>query len=146
MTRSLVHRSLAVLALAALPLAACGSDGASDGAGDASQTTEATAGAGAPAPGQEAAAVALEEGRVVIDVRTPEEFDEGHVADAQRIGLADADFADQIAALDPDVDYVVYCRSGNRSAQAAAEMRALGLDVLDGGGLPDMEAAGWTLA
>lgn len=146
MTRSLVHRSLAVLALAALPLAACGSDGASDGAGEGAGTTEAAAGAGAPAAGQEAAAVALEEGRVVIDVRTPEEFDEGHVADAQRIGLADADFADQIAALDPDVDYVVYCRSGNRSAQAAAEMRALGLDVLDGGGLPDMEAAGWTLA
>jgi rhodanese-related sulfurtransferase len=127
---------LALLALVALPLAACGSD--DDGA-----TADGEASAEVPAPGREAAAVALEEGRTIIDVRTPEEFDEGHIAGAERIGLADPDFADRIAELDPDGAYVVYCRSGNRSATAVAEMRDLGLDVLDGGGLPDMEAAGY---
>ena len=42
--------------------------------------------------------------------------------------------------------YVVYCRTGNRSAQAASEMRAVGLDVYDGGGLDDMVTAGWPVA
>jgi phage shock protein E len=128
---------LALVAVLALPLAACGSDGS-----DASTTGASSDGDG-PAPGQEAAGVALEEDRVVIDVRTAEEYDAGHIAGARRIGLADDDFADQLDGLDPDARYVVYCRSGNRSAQAATQMRALDLDVLDGGGMDDMEAAGW---
>jgi rhodanese-related sulfurtransferase len=51
--------------------------------------------------------------------------------------------ADRIAALDPATTYVVYCRSGNRSATAATQMRAAGLTVLDGGSLQDMAGAGW---
>ena len=99
--------------------------------------------ASAPAAGIEAATAALDEGRTVIDVRTVEEYDAGHVEGAERIGLADPDFAERIADLDPAETYVVYCRSGNRSAQAAAQMRAIGLDVVDGGGMDDMTAAGW---
>jgi rhodanese-related sulfurtransferase len=57
--------------------------------------------------------------RIVIDVRTPEEFDAGHVNDARLIDIQGPDFDAQIAELDPDADYVVYCRSGNRSAVAA---------------------------
>ena len=134
-----VRLSLVLLALPilALGLVACGSDADDDGAGESG---------GAPAAGAEAAAAALEEGRVVIDVRTPEEFDEGHVEGALRIGLADEDFATQIADLDPDGAYVVYCRTGNRSAEAAAQMRANGLDVYDGGGFEDMRSAGWAPA
>ena len=133
--------ALTLFAALAVSLAACSSDGSEGSDGGAG--SEPAASDDGPAPGQEAAAVALEEERVVIDVRTVEEFDAGHIAGAQRIGLADADFADQIGALDPEVDYVVYCRSGNRSAQAATQMRAIGLDVLDGGGMDDMTAAGW---
>jgi rhodanese-related sulfurtransferase len=128
-------RLLLVIALAGT-LAACSSDGSDEGASEAAT--------GLPAPGVEAAEQALEEGRTVIDVRTPEEFAEGHIAGATRIGLADEDFADRIAELDADEPYVVYCRTGNRSATAAAQMRELGLDVIDGGGLPDMEAGGWS--
>jgi rhodanese-related sulfurtransferase len=102
--------------------------------------------ASGPAAGVEAATVALDEGRTVIDVRTVEEYDAGHVEGAERIGLADPDFAERIAALDPAESYVVYCRSGNRSAQAAEVMRAAGLTVLDGGALDDMAAAGWATA
>lgn len=97
----------------------------------------------APAPGEESAAAALEADRTVIDVRTPEEYDAGHVEEAALIDIQGPDFADQIDELDPEGEYVVYCRSGNRSAVAATQMEAAGLDVLDGGGLDDMVAAGW---
>ena len=46
------------------------------------------------------------------------------------------DFADQLAALDRDTPYVLYCRSGNRSGQAAAMMKDLGfssVQEIDGG-------------
>ena len=79
----------------------------------------------------------------MLDVRTPEEFAEGHVEGATLIDFYEPDFAERIAALDRDATYVVYCRSGNRSATAATRMRAEGLDVLDGGALTDMEEAGW---
>ncbi|MDQ3311334.1 MAG: rhodanese-like domain-containing protein [Actinomycetota bacterium] len=132
-------------------VAACGSDESEGEAGTttATQTTSdgsptgETGGASGVAAGAESAALALEEDRTVIDVRTPEEFDAGAVAGAERIGLADEDFAERIAELDPATGYVVYCRTGNRSAQAATQMRAIGLDVLDGGGFDDMVDAGW---
>ncbi|MGI9578614.1 MAG: rhodanese-like domain-containing protein [Microthrixaceae bacterium] len=105
--------------------------------------SDSTSGSGDPAPGEAAAAAALEQGRVVIDVRTPEEYEAGHVEDATLIDIQGPDFAAQIEDLDRDGEYVVYCRSGNRSAVATAQMQAVGLDVLDGGGLDDMVAAGW---
>lgn len=73
---------------------------------------------------------------VVLDVRTPDEFAEGHLAGAVLVDFHDADFADQLAALDPDVPYLVYCRSGSRSGQTLGIMERLGfrsaVDV-DGG-------------
>jgi rhodanese-related sulfurtransferase len=73
---------------------------------------------------------------VVLDVRTPEEFAEGHLEGAVLVDFYAADFADQLAALDTDVPYLVYCRSGNRSGQALGMMEQLGfasaVDV-DGG-------------
>ncbi|MEL6981607.1 MAG: rhodanese-like domain-containing protein [Actinomycetota bacterium] len=69
---------------------------------------------------------------VVLDVRTPEEFAEGHLADATLVDFYTEDFADQLAALDPDVPYLIYCRSGNRSGQTLALMEELGFtDVAD---------------
>jgi rhodanese-related sulfurtransferase len=73
---------------------------------------------------------------VVLDVRTPEEYAEGHLDGAVLVDFYDADFADQLAALDTDVPYLVYCRSGNRSGQTLDMMQQLGftsaVDV-DGG-------------
>lgn len=79
----------------------------------------------------------------IIDVRTPGEFAEGHVEGAINIDVQSPDFASQIASLDPDGSYLVYCRSGRRSADAARQMISSGLTVVDGGGLGDMESAGW---
>ena len=80
---------------------------------------------------------------VILDVRTPEEFAEGHLAGAIMIHFYDHDFADQLAELDPAVPYLVYCRSGSRSGQTTALMKDLGFtDVadVDGGILAWTEA------
>lgn len=75
-------------------------------------------------------------GTVVLDVRTPAEFADGHLEGARNIDVGSANFAEQIAVLDPDAEYVVYCRSGSRSAAAVAGMAAGGFDHLtDAGGL-----------
>jgi rhodanese-related sulfurtransferase len=69
---------------------------------------------------------------VVLDVRTPEEFDEAHIDGAVLVDFYDPDFAEQLAELDPDVPYLLYCRSGNRSGQTTAIMEQLGfIDVAD---------------
>lgn len=62
----------------------------------------------------------------VIDVRTPEEYAEGHIAEAILIDFYAEDFRDEIARLDREKAYFVYCRSGNRSGQAVEIMRELG--------------------
>jgi len=73
---------------------------------------------------------------VVLDVRTPEEFDEGHLANAVNVDFYAPDFSANLAALDKDVPYVLYCRSGNRSGTTVQEMRSLGFTEVyevDGG-------------
>lgn len=71
---------------------------------------------------------------VVIDVRTPGEFDGGHLEGAVNIDVQSADFDARISELDPTVTYYVYCRSGNRSGQAIDRMSALGFTDLTNGG------------
>ena len=81
--------------------------------------------------------------RVVIDVRTPAEFAAGHLAGAQNIDVEAGDFATRIASLDKGAAYLVYCRSGRRSAIAAQQMAAAGFkDIVDGGGMDALVAAG----
>ena len=105
---------------------------------------EASSDPGAYTVKPEAAVAMIDEGeRVVIDVRTPAEFAEAHIVGALNIDLDGADFADQIAELDPEEPYLVYCRSGNRSAVAAEQMVDAGIkDIADAGGLADLARAG----
>jgi rhodanese-related sulfurtransferase len=64
---------------------------------------------------------------VVLDVRTQEEFDGGHIPKALNIDLRlGPGFLDAINSLDKSKSYYVYCRSGARSAQAVQIMRDLG--------------------
>lgn len=133
----------ALVVLVALVLASCSGSSGSDDATSTSSDAAGGAAAGATAPGPESAAAALEDGRAVVDVRTPEEFDAGHVDGAELRDVQDPGFDAALEELDPDGTYVVYCRTGNRSAAAAERMRAAGLDVVDGGSLEDMLAAGW---
>jgi phage shock protein E len=92
-------------------------------------------------------AVAMLEDRVVIDVRTPEEFAQGHLAEAVNIPVEAADFGERIDDLDHAGAYLVYCRSGRRSAIAADVMAKAGFtDVVDAGGMEPLVVAGAPLA
>jgi rhodanese-related sulfurtransferase len=71
-------------------------------------------------------AQAQAEGVVIIDVRTAGEFNEGHIANAINIDVESMRFEAEIAALDKDVTYALYCRSGNRSSIAAGKMSDAG--------------------
>ncbi|HEX5771949.1 MAG TPA: rhodanese-like domain-containing protein [Nocardioidaceae bacterium] len=79
----------------------------------------------------------------VIDVRTPAEFAAGHVDGSENIDVSAGSFEQQVEQLDKDEEYVVYCQSGNRSAQAADTMAELGFtEIVDGGGIVDLQSAG----
>ena len=79
----------------------------------------------------------------VIDVRTAAEFAAGHVDGAENIDVTATTFEQQVEQLDKDEEYVVYCQSGNRSADAADQMADLGFtEIVDGGGIVDLQAAG----
>ena len=118
-------------ALAALLLAGCGS----------------TASAVQTVDPQAFLSTASQSGAVIVDVRTPDEFAAGHLPNAVNVNVEDPAFDSQIAELDKGATYVVYCRSGRRSAIATDDMAAAGFTSvynLDGG-LADLAAAGATV-
>lgn len=124
-----------VAAVAAVGLAGCSSD---DTVATSAPAAVTTIGA------SDLSDVVSDPDVVVLDVRTPVEYAEGHVSGALNIDVSSPSFGDEIAALDPDATYVVYCRSGNRSADAAAQMVGAGFtDVYDvDAGLATLSAAG----
>jgi rhodanese-related sulfurtransferase len=97
---------------------------------------------GATACATSADSIEVTSDTVVIDVRTPAEFAEGHLDGALNIDVQGADFDALVSELPTDGDYVVYCRSGNRSAAAIARMEGLGFESLtNAGGLEDASTA-----
>ena len=118
---------VAALALAAV---ACGSTGT------AVVETVAASDAAALLEGDPAA--------VLLDIRTPEEFGEGRLEGAVNIDFYAADFAGQLAELDRDATYVIYCRSGNRTTAALDTFRDLGFTSVHAveGGIVAWEATG----
>lgn len=72
---------------------------------------------------------------VLIDVRTPEEYQAGHVENALNINFFDENFTDQIKDLNTDKTLYLYCRSGKRSMNASKALSSLGYQVvnLEGG-------------
>ena len=84
--------------------------------------------------------ISLDDDTVVVDVRTPAE-DDGHLEGAINIDFQSPAFETTVSELDTSGEYVVYCASGNRSAQAVAVMEAAGLEVTDAGGISAAEQA-----
>jgi phage shock protein E len=107
-----MRRMIVLLAAFALAVAACGGTDVI-GVETVSPSKAAEVVADAPAD------------LVVLDIRTPEEYAAGTIEGSVNIDFYAADFADQLAALDRDATYVLFCRSGNRSATAAQMMRDL---------------------
>jgi rhodanese-related sulfurtransferase len=87
-------------------------------------------------PESAATIIADDSSEVILDIRTPEEFDQGIIEGAVNIDFYETSFADDLDGLDKDAHYVVYCRSGNRSEQAMDTFADLGftnVTEIDGG-------------
>ena len=91
----------------------------------------------------EEAVVLLKGDVVVLDIRTPEEFADGHIAGATNINFNAPDFAKNLAGLDKSKSYLMHCRSGGRSGRALSVFKELGFESvyhLDKG------SSGWSSA
>lgn len=81
---------------------------------------------------------------ILIDVRTPQEFDSGYIDGAVNIPLDQLEM--RLAEIPSDIPVVVYCRSGNRSAQAATILSQNDYtEIYDLGGVISWTAAGYPL-
>ena len=79
---------------------------------------------------------------MVIDVRTPAEHASGHLEDALLLDVTGGDLQAAIPTLDPNAEYLVYCRSGNRAGQAIDLLEDAGFtDLTNLGSLEDAAAA-----
>ena len=86
---------------------------------------------------------------VIIDVRTPEEFAEGHIENVINLDFRSETFTDWLNILDKDKTYLIYCRSGRRSRNTLDTMEELNFkeayNMLGGiiewkaGGLPTIQ-------
>jgi phage shock protein E len=127
---------VAVAVLAAALLTGCG--GYAEGGGEDETTSTSTAASAIVTP--EEAAQRVADGAVLLDVRTPEEFAEGHLEGARNVDLESDDFRARAERLDRDASYVVYCATGNRAGQAIEIMRELGIDdAVNAGGYEDLD-------
>ncbi len=85
---------------------------------------------------------------IILDVRTPEEYDEGHIEGAINLNFYEADFRGRLEALDRDDTYILHCRSGNRSGQTLdvmIELEFLNIYHMTGGTI-EWEAEGLPMA
>ena len=63
---------------------------------------------------------------VILDVRTPQEYSSGHLNGSINLDFKSPSFSDQIARLDQNKAYLLYCRTGIRSARVLLLMKSLG--------------------
>ena len=84
---------------------------------------------------------------IIIDVRTTEEFAAGHLDGAVNYNVEDGTLEQALPSLDPNANYVVYCRSGRRSAVAVDLMKENGFtQIADLGSLEDAaDATGFAI-
>lgn len=96
---------------------------------------------------KEFSAKVAEAGVITLDVRTPGEFMGGFIQGARNIDFQSGNFENEIAALDKNATYAVYCRSGNRSGQAVKVMHDAGFHNVYNlnGGVIDWANAGLPL-
>ncbi len=80
----------------------------------------------------------LKAGTVVVDVRTPGEYAQGHLTGAINVDVESPSFDGQVKKLPTDGTYLLYCHSGTRAAAALSRMSAMGFtDLTNAGGISD---------
>lgn len=67
---------------------------------------------------------------VLLDVRTPAEFNVSHIENAVNVDYENINFDSEVKKLDQTKEYFIYCRSGNRSSKALPIMKASGIKVI----------------
>jgi len=84
----------------------------------------------------------------ILDVRTPGEYQSGHIEGARLMNIADRDFAEQLKTLDASKPVYVYCRSGARSSNAMRQMKSMGFQEVYNlkGGILSWSSAGQPVA
>jgi phage shock protein E len=84
-------------------------------------------------------------GSLLLDVRTPVEYASGHFTGAQNLSLQDIQ-ANTLPNVAKDTTIYVYCQSGNRSGQATKLLERAGYtNIIDLGGLQDVRSIGGTI-
>lgn len=85
-----------------------------------------------------------ESNKLILDVRTPDEYNSGHIAGSVNIDYFNENFKTEVAKLDKSKTVFVYCRSGGRSAKSAAILNEMGFtNVIDlEGGIGAWSGAG----
>ncbi len=88
------------------------------------------------------AAAKRDQGAFILDVRQPEEWNEGHIPDATLIPLGE--LPNRLNEVPKDREVVVVCRSGNRSQQGRDILRGAGYTLITSmaGGMNDWQSQG----
>ncbi len=63
---------------------------------------------------------------ILVDVRTPSEYEAGTIGNARNINWEDANFANEISKLDKSKPIFIFCQKGGRSGEALNKMKELG--------------------
>lgn len=71
-------------------------------------------------------AINSDKSAVILDVRTPSEYSEGHISNSILIDIYNPEFQNKILELDKTKNYYIYCRSGSRSYHAGVFMLTQG--------------------
>lgn len=81
---------------------------------------------------------------VLLDVRTPAEYQAGHIAGAGNVDFLGGQFAAEFEQYDKSKTYYLYCASGNRSGKAAQLMLDAGFEkAYNVGGFMELASAGF---
>ena len=70
------------------------------------------------------------EGVVVVDIRTKEEYDKGHLLDAKHIDFFRSDFIESMSELGKDTPIIIHCAVGGRSGKAAKKLEEAGFSKI----------------
>ncbi|HEC30577.1 MAG TPA: rhodanese-like domain-containing protein [Candidatus Yonathbacteria bacterium] len=90
------------------------------------------------------AKICIDKGAVILDVRTKEEYERGHIEGSKNIDIHDATFVEQVEKFDRSQSFVVYCASGARSLNAIQMMIDMGFGDVHSmsGGIADWKKEG----